>query len=393
LKFAKRMDHFGEGIFSKLAELKKEKMARGEEVIDLSIGTPNIPPAPHIVEALCRGASRPENYVYAISDRRELLEAAAQWYQRRYNVKLNPETEICSLLGSQEGLSHIAFTIVDEGDTVLVPDPCYPVFGDGPQLAGASLYYMPQKKEHNYVLQLDEIPEEVAEKARLLVVSYPNNPTAAIAPDSFYEELIAFAKKYDIIVLHDNAYSELVFDGRTGGSFLRFPGAREVGVEFNSLSKTYGLAGARIGFCLGNEAVVSKLRLLKSNMDYGMFLPIQEAAIAAITGTQDCVTATREIYEKRRNLLCDGFTSIGWRMDRPCATMFVWASIPKNYGRSEKIFLGMVEKADVLVTPGSAFGPSGEGFVRLALVQNEAALNRAIEAVRKSKILKAGIDT
>ena len=314
-------------------------------------------------------------------------------YQRGYNVKLDPNTEFWSLVGCQEGLSHIAFTIVVEGDTVLVPDPCYPVFGDGPQLAGASLYYMPQKKEHNYVLQLDEIPEEVAEKARLLVVSYPNNPTAAIAPDSFYEELIAFAKKYDIIVLHDNAYSELVFDGRTGGSFLRFPGAREVGVEFNSLSKTYGLAGARIGFCLGNEAGVSKLRLLKSNMDYGMFLPIQEAAIAAITGTQDCVTATREIYEKRRNLLCDGFTSIGWRMDRPCATMFVWASIPKNYGSSEKFAMEMVEKADVLVTPGSAFGPSGEGFVRLALVQNEAALNRAIEAVRKSKILKAGIDT
>lgn len=392
MKFAKRMDHFGEGIFSKLAELKKERMARGEEVIDLSIGTPNIPPAPHIVEALCREAARPENYVYAISDRRELLEAAAQWYQRRYSVKLNPETEICSLLGSQEGLSHIAFTIADEGDTVLVPDPCYPVFGDGPQLAGASLYYMPQKKEHGYVIQLDEIPEEVAEKARLLVVSYPNNPTAAIAPDSFYEELIAFAKKYDIIVLHDNAYSELVFDGRTGGSFLRYPGAREVGVEFNSLSKTYGLAGARIGFCLGNEAVVAKLRLLKSNMDYGMFLPIQEAAIAAITGSQDCVTATRNIYEKRRNLLCDGFTSIGWRMDRPCATMFVWASIPKNYDSSEKFAMEMVEKAGVLVTPGSAFGPSGEGFVRLALVQNKAALDRAIEAVRKSKILKAGID-
>lgn len=387
MEFAKRMDRFGEGIFSKLAEIKKEKLARGEDVIDLSIGAPNIPPAPHITEALCRAASRPENYVYAINDRKELLEAVAQWYRRRYKVELNPETEICSLLGSQEGLSHIAFTIADEGDLVLVPDPCYPVFGDGPQIAGADLWYMPQKKEHGYVIQLNGIPEEVAQRAKLMVVSYPNNPTAAMAPDSFYEELIAFAKKYDIIVLHDNAYSELVFDGRTWGSFLRFPGAREIGVEFNSLSKTYGLAGARIGFCLGNEAVVSKLKRLKSNMDYGMFLPIQEAAIAAITGDQDCVKTTRKAYEIRRNVMCDGFTSIGWKMDRPPATMFVWAAIPENYKSSEKFAMDMVEKAGVLVTPGSAFGPSGEGFVRLALVQDEEALNKAIKAVKESGIL------
>lgn len=387
MEFAKRMDRFGEGIFSKLAELKKEKISKGEEVIDLSIGAPNIPPAPHIREALCRGAAKPENYVYAISDRKELLEAAARWYERRYNVKLDPGTEICSLLGSQEGLSHIAFTIADEGDVVLVPDPCYPVFGDGPQIAGASLYYMPQKKEHDYVIQLEEIPEDVARKAKLMVVSYPNNPTAAMAPDSFYEELIVFAKKYNIIVLHDNAYSELVFDGRTWGSFLRFPGAKEVGVEFNSLSKTYGLAGARVGFCLGSQEVVSKLKLLKSNMDYGMFLPIQEAAIAAITGDQSCVRTTMKAYEKRRNIMCDGFTSIGWKMDRPPATMFVWAAIPENYVSSEKFAMDMVEKAGVLVTPGSAFGPSGEGFVRLALVQDEEALHKAIKAVKESYIL------
>lgn len=279
MKFAKRMDRFGEGIFSKLAEIKKEKTARGEEIIDLSIGAPNIPPAPHIMEALCRAAAEPSNYVYAISDRREMLEAAGGWYQTRYGVELDPETEICSLLGSQEGLAHIALSIVDEGDVVLVPDPCYPVFGDGPQIAGARLHYMPQRKENGYIIRLDEIPEDVARKARLMVVSYPNNPTTAMAPDSFYEELIAFARKYDIIVLHDNAYSDLIFDGKTCGSFLRFPGAKEIGVEFNSLSKTYGLAGARIGFCLGNSQVVSRLKLLKSNMDYGMFLPIQAAAI------------------------------------------------------------------------------------------------------------------
>lgn len=387
MKFAKRMDRFGEGIFSKLAEMKKQKLAAGEEVIDLSIGAPNIPPAAHITEALCKAAADPKNYVYAISDTKELLEAVSGWYERRYGVELDPETEVCSLLGSQEGLAHIALSIADGGDVVLVPDPCYPVFGDGPQIAGAELVYMPQKKENGYIIQLKDIPEDAAKRAKLMVVSYPNNPTAAMAPDSFYEELIAFAKKYDIIVLHDNAYSDLVFDGRTCGSFLRFPGAKEVGVEFNSLSKTYGLAGARIGFCLGNKEVVSKLKLLKSNMDYGMFLPIQKAAVAAITGDQSCVAVTRAAYETRRNIMCDGFSSIGWNMERPAATMFVWAAIPENFKTSEEFVIELVEKAGVMVTPGSAFGPSGEGFVRLALVQDEEMLHKAIKAVKESGIL------
>lgn len=203
MKFAKRMDRFGEGIFSSLLEIKRRKEAAGERVIDLSVGTPNIPPAPHIREALCRAAADEKNYVYAISDQKALLEAVAQWYQRRYGVTLDAQTEICSLLGSQEGLAHIALSIVDEGETVLVPDPCYPVFGDGPLIAGAKLAYMPQKKENGYVIQLQDIPEETARAAKLMVVSYPNNPTTALAPDRFYEELIDFAKTYDIIVLHD----------------------------------------------------------------------------------------------------------------------------------------------------------------------------------------------
>lgn len=388
MKFAKRMDRFGEGIFSKLTVVRRKREAAGEPVIDMSIGAPNIPPAPHIREALCKAAADEKNYIYAINDQTALLEAVAAWYDRRYGVKLDPKTEICSLLGSQEGLAHIALSIVDEGDTVLVPDPCYPVFGDGPQIAGAVLHYMPQKKENGYVIRLEDIPEDVARRAKFMVVSYPNNPTTALAPESFYEELVAFARKYDIIVLHDNAYSELVFDGRTCGSFLRFPGAKEVGVEFNSLSKTYGLAGARIGFCLGNARVVEKLKLLKSNMDYGMFLPIQQAAIAAITGDQSCVETTRAAYERRRNCLCDGFTAIGWRMERPVATMFVWAQVPEHYPDSETFTMDLVEKAGVIVTPGSAFGPSGEGYVRLALVQDEEAIRQAIDAVAKSGILK-----
>lgn len=388
MEFAKRMDRFGEGVFSMLAQMKNKKIEEGGSIVDLSIGAPNIPPAPHILKALSEECLKPENYLYAIQDHRELLEAVAQWYERRYGVSLDPDSEICSLLGSQEGLSHIALSIADEGDTVLVPDPCYPVFADGPSLAGAALHYMPQRKENHYVIDLKEIPEEVARAAKLMIVSYPNNPTAVLAPDSFYLELIEFARQYDIIVLHDNAYSELVFDGRSCGSFLRFPGAKEVGVEFNSLSKTYGLAGARVGFCVGNPDVVGHLKTLKSNMDYGMFLPIQKAAVAAITGDQSCVASTRAAYENRRNLLCDGLSSIGWEMEKPEGTMFVWARISEGFSSSLSFVQELFEKTGVLVTPGSAFGPSGEGFVRMALVQDEAAIHQAVARIASSGILK-----
>lgn len=388
MKFAKRMDRFGEGVFSRLAEMKRKKLEAGEEVVDLSIGAPNIPPAEHILEALCTAAADKRNYVYAINDKKELLNAVAQWYQRRYKVSLDADREICSLLGSQEGLAHIAMSVVDEGELVLVPDPCYPVFADGPMLAGAKLYYMPQKKENGYVIKLSEIPEDVAQQAKFMVVSYPNNPTTAMAPASFYEELVAFAKKYDIIVLHDNAYSELVFDGKHCGSFLQVPGAKDVGVEFNSLSKTYGLAGARIGFCVGNAQVVAHLKTLKSNMDYGMFLPLQQAAIAAITGDQRCVEQTCAAYEKRRDILCDGLKSIGWNMEKPEATMFVWAPVPEGFDSSEQFAVELVEQCGVLLTPGSAFGPSGEGYVRMALVQDEPELKKAIEAIDRCGILK-----
>lgn len=386
MEFAKRMEQFGEGVFSRLAEMRKNRVAEGKEVFDLSIGAPNIPPAKRIMEVMAKAVMEPKNYVYAINDTQEMLQAVAQWYQRRYGVTLDADTEICSLLGSQDGLSHIALSILDAGDVMLVPDPCYPIFADGPRLAGAELYYMPQKKENDYVIQLQDIPEEVAKKAKFMLVSYPNNPTAAMAPESFYHELVAFAKKYDIIVLHDNAYSELVFDGRSWGSFLSIPGAKDVGVEFNSLSKTYGLAGARIGYCLGNSRVVSMLKTLKSNMDYGMFLPIQAAAVEAITGDQSVVAETRAAYERRRDVLCDGLIAAGWHMDKPPGTMFVWAPVPEQYADSESFVRDLLDKTGVLVTPGSAFGPSGEGYVRMALVQSEEDMQRIVEAVKQSGI-------
>lgn len=386
MKFANRMNQFGEGVFSRLAVMRKNRLAQGKEVYDLSIGAPNIPPTKRIMEVMAEAVMKPSNYVYAINDTQQLLEAVAQWYKRRYDVELNPETEICSLLGSQDGLSHIALSILDPGDIMLVPDPCYPIFADGPRIAGAELYYMPLQKENDYVIQLQDIPEEIARKAKFMLVSYPNNPTAAMAPESFYHEVVAFAKKYDIIVLHDNAYSELVFDGQSCGSFLSIPGAMEVGVEFNSLSKTYGLAGARIGFCVGNKAVVGMLKTLKSNMDYGMFLPIQAAAVEALTGNQAVVAETRAAYEHRRDVLCDGLIEAGWHMEKPAGTMFVWAPIPDSYQDSESFVADLLDKTGVLVTPGSAFGPSGEGYVRMALVQSEDTMKKIVEAVAASGI-------
>lgn len=387
MKFSKRMDLFGESVFTVMKNRRTAVEARGMEVIDLSIGAPNIPPAPHVTKVISEEALNPENYLYAIVDQPELLDAVIEWYHRRYNVTLT-RGQITSVLGSQEGLSHIGLSILDEGDVVLLPEPCYPVFRDGCALAGADVHYMPLLEENNYIIDLDAIPEELAKKAKLMIVSYPNNPTCALAPDSFYEKLIAFAKKYDIIVIHDNAYSELVYDGNTCGSFLRFPGAMDVGVEFNSLSKTYGMAGARVGFCIGNEAVVGNLRTLKSNLDFGIFLPVQKAAVAAITGDQSCVAQVRNAYAKRRDFLVEELGKIGWHIDKPAGTMFVWAKLPEAWKNSEEFCIALLERAGVSITPGSAFGALGEGYVRFALVRTEDEMRRAFDRIRDSGVLE-----
>ena len=387
MKFIKAGEIADSNIFNKLDERKKSLLEGGMDVINLSIGTPDFQPGKHVMEAVSRAALDPDMYKYSLNETRELLDAVENWYKRRYDVTL-ADDEIMAVCGSQEGIAHVGFAFAGPNDLILAPDPGYPIFSFGPMMTGATVGLYPLYAEKNWQLDFNDIPEDVAERAQAIVVSYPNNPTAVMAPDSFYEELVAFAKKYDIIVLHDNAYSELVFDGKHCGSFLQFPGAREVGVEFNSLSKTYGLAGARIGFCVGNKEVVSHLKTLKSNMDYGMFLPIQQAAIVAITGDQSCVAVTRSAYEKRRDVLCDGLNAIGWKMRKPEATMFVWAPIPEGFTSSTEFAMELVDRCGVLVTPGSAFGPSGEGHVRMALVQDEPELKKAIEAIDKSGILK-----
>jgi LL-diaminopimelate aminotransferase len=383
--FSNRTSVLTSAIYAELEARKNELLRAGREVINFSIGTPDLPPAPHIMKVLSEEAALPGNYRYAIKDLPELTEAVIGWYQRRFGVQLEPE-EIVSLNGSQDGLAHIALTLADPGDPVLVPDPGYPIFSIGPYLAGAEIIRMPLLEANDYLIDFEAIAPEVARRARLMVISYPNNPVTAVAPFEFYEKLVWFAKKYEIVVLHDNAYCELVFDGRKCGSFLNVSGAKEVGVEFNSLSKTYNMPGCRISFAMGNRRVIEQLRNLKSHLDYGVFLPVQKAAIAALTGPQDCVAETVRAYERRRDLLLDGFAGIGWHIPKTAATMFMWAPVPTQYPSSVDFIFDLLEKTGVILVPGSSFGPGGEGHIRLAMVQSEAKIRRAIELIGRERI-------
>ena len=388
MKFSKRMELLAEGVFSRLDEEKQKMLACGKAVYDFTIGSPNIAPSKEVMDALITAAQQPESYMYSLHDTKELKETIQNWYRERYQVELDTETEILSLQGSQEGLAHVALALCDEGDIVLIPAPSYPIFANGPKIAGAELYEMPMLKEHDYLIQFHDIPGEIADKAKMMIISYPNNPTGATAPDSFYEELIQFAKAHDIIVIHDTAYSNLVFDGEEGKSFLYYEGAKDIGIEFNSFSKTYGMAGARIGICVGNAAIVGILRKLKSNIDYGMFLPIQKAAIAALTQDQSIVKETRETYQRRRNRIVAGAAAAGWHIASCKSTMFLWAQIPEGYGSSEEFALNLLKCSGMLVTPGSSFGAYGEGYVRIALVQSDEVIEQALQALKKSRFFQ-----
>ena len=381
------MDGLTSAIFSQLESKRKILLESGKEAINFSIGTPDTPPAPQLMKILQEEVGNSLNYRYAVKDSTELIHAVIGWYHRRFGVKLEPD-EILGIMGSQDGLSHIALTLVDPGEIVLVPDPGYPIFSIGPAIACANVIKMPLLKENNFLIDLDAIDPTVAHAAKLMIVSYPNNPVTAVAPPEFYEKLIWFAKKYDIAIVHDNAYCELMFDGRKGSSFLSFPGAKDVGIEFNSLSKSHNIPGCRLSFALGNRNIIQQLANLKSHLDYGIFLPFQKVAIAALTGPQDSVLKTAQTYEERRNVLIEGLGRIGWRIDKPPATMFVWAPIPKRYKSSVEFTFDLIEKTGVIVVPGSSFGEMGEGYVRMALVQPLEKISKSIELINESGILK-----
>lgn len=392
MKSAERMKYFRPSVFSRLDEEKRRLQEKGEKIIDFSIGSPDIAPAPHIMEALLKAAEDPANYRYAIHDLPRLQQAITDWYRRRYDVELDPCSEVITLQGSQEALANIALTLCDPGDIVLVPDPYYPIFAQGPKLAGADVRFMPMKEENDFLIRFDEIDEEVAKKAVLMIVSYPNNPTGAVADDRFYTELIAFAKRWDIAVLHDNAYSELVFDGKRGKSFLSYPGAKDVGVELNSFSKTYGMAGARLGVCVGNRELIAGYHRLKSNMDYGIFLPVQQAGIAALEADQNCVETTRKAYEHRRDLLVRRFGEAGWAIRPSAATMFVWARIPDAFADSEQFALSLLAECGIVVTPGTEFGAEGRRHVRIALVISDEQIEEAAQRLARSCLFSGGSD-
>lgn len=387
LQFASRMDAFQPGIFNVLNDRKLEMEKAGRKVWNLSIGTPDFPPDEHVMAAMTEACRHPLNYTYAVNDLPELVQAVQGWYDRRYGVALDPD-QITSIYGSQEGIAHIAWALCDPGDIVLVPNPGYPIFSVGPQLCGAKLVSYDLTEENGYLPDLEGIDPATAQKAKVMVVSYPLNPVCKAAPRSFYEKLVDFARHYNIIILHDNAYSEIIFDGREGISFLSVPGAMEVGVEFNSLSKSYCLTGARISFVLGNREIVQKFKTLRSQIDYGIFRPVQLAAVAALNGPQDGVAWRRQEYQRRRDALCGGLRSIGWNCPDSEGSMFAWAPLPHGFTNSSRFCFDLLEHTGLLCTPGAAFGSLGEGHVRFALVLPPEEIEAMIASVDQSGFLK-----
>ncbi len=386
MQFADRISRFGAEIFAALNEKKLELERQGKKIFNMSVGTPDFRPPAHIVEALRDAAADPDSWKYSLRDLPEMLDAVCSYYKKRFGVDILPE-QIMSCYGTQEGVGHLALTLCNPGDVVLLPDPCYPVFQAGAFMADADPWYYPMSKEHDFLPFLPGIPEEVARKAKFMIVSLPANPVGAVAKPETYREIVEWAKKYDVLIVHDNAYSDIIFDGHEGHSFLETPGAAEVGVEFFSLSKSFNVTGARISFLIGRRDVVDAVRLLRSQIDFGMFLPIQKAAIAALNGPLDSVSAQREEYQKRRDALCEGAAEIGWHIPKGKGSMFVWAPLPDGYTDSMDFCMELLEKPGVLCTPGSSFGPHGEGYVRFALVLPPHRIREAMQAVAASGML------
>lgn len=386
INFADRMREFDTGIFNILDDKKKGLQTKGKKIYNFSIGTPDFTPPKKVMQTVSDACLDPENYKYTLRDIRKLNEAVRNRYQKRYQTEIQEE-EVMSVYGSQEGMAHLFLSLVNPGDVVLVPDPGYPIFSIGPMLAGAKLETYPLYEENDYLPNLSRIPEEICEKAKVMVVSYPANPVCATAPDEFYEELIAFAEEHQIIIIHDNAYSDIIFDGRKGKSFLSFPGAKEVGAEFYSLSKSYNYTGARMSFLVGNAKIIENFKKLRSQIDYGIFMPVQLGAVSALYEDDEAVIKQCQEYQKRRDALCGGLRKIGWNIPDSKGTMFAWGKIPQGYSSDMEFVIELMEKTGVICTPGSSFGSLGKGYVRFALVLPVEEIAKAVEAIEKSGIL------
>ncbi len=379
-KPSQRLGQLGSAIFSEVAEWKREAANRGADIIDLGIGSPDRPPSARVMQALETAIRNPRNYVYPSSEGAlAFRRTAARWCARRFGVELDPEREMLALMGSQDGLAHLAMALTDPGDTALVPDPGYPIYAAGLALAGVVPCFLPLREENGYLPRLDRIPAETARRAKFMLLNYPSNPLTAVADLHFFRQVVDFAREYDLLAVHDLAYSEMAFDGIRPPSILSVAGAKDVAVEFHSLSKSFNMAGCRIGFVAGNPEAIYALRTLKANIDYGVFLATQEAGIAALEEDMETPDTVADLYQRRRDIFIGELGAFGWRIPKPAATMFVWAAIPAGW-TSRQISREILYSTGVAVIPGDAFGAEGEGYVRIALVQEE---DRLLEAARR----------
>lgn len=382
MRRAQRLRGLGASIFTEMDNLKKELENEGKVLINLSIGSPDRAPSQEIREMISKEVLDGQNYGYTLTrGTEEFRESCTRWYKERFNVSLDSENEVLPLMGSQDGLAHVFLAFLNPGDIALIPDPGYPIYTAGLVLAGGEKVSMPLLEENGFLPDLSKIDPGVAEKAKIMLLNYPNNPTAAVASLSFFEEVVHFAKKNDIIVCHDAAYSELAFDGYRPVSFLQVPGAKDIGIEFHSVSKTYNLAGARLGFVVGNSEILHTLAELKSNIDYGVFGPVLKAGAFALGASQDNVDENRRAYQERRNLWIEGCARAGWSMPSPKGSMFIWAPVPTTQD-SLSFAVDLAREAGIIVVPGTAFGEYGEGYVRIALVQELEVLKEAITRIQ-----------
>jgi LL-diaminopimelate aminotransferase len=378
MKIARRIGNLKPYLFVEINKKIAEKRAKGEEIISFAIGDPDIPTPTHIIDGLCQAAKDSVNHRYPESEGLpELRQSIADWYKKRFNVAFDPATEVLPLIGSKEGIGHIAFCLIDPGDMALVTDPAYPVYAIGTQLAGGQPYYLSLKEGNNFLPNLNSIHSDVLKKVRVLWINYPNNPTGAVADLSFFQKVVEFAKQHNVVVCHDGPYSEVAYDGYQPVSFMQAEGAREVGVEFHSLSKSYNMTGWRIGMVVGNPEVVGALRTLKSNLDSGIPQAIQQMAISAFNGPQDCISEHNAIYQRRRDLICEVLNNIGLVARPPKASLYIWAKVPDGYN-SVDFTADLLDQVGVAVTPGVGYGRSGEGYVRLSLTIPDASLVKGL---------------
>ncbi len=382
--YADRINSLPPYLFAAIDRAKAEVIKKGADVINLSIGDPDLPTPTHVVEAMKKALDNPAHHRYpSYEGMLSFRTAAAKWYKKTMNVDLNPEEEVLTLIGSKEGIAHIPLAFLNPGDISLVPDPAYPVYNIGSILADGKPYKMPLMAENDFLPDIEAIPASIAKKAKLMFLNYPNNPTSATASIKFFDEVVDFANENEIIVIHDNAYSEMTYDGYKAPSFLNVSGAKEVGIEVHSLSKTYNMTGWRIGFAVGNRDILAGLGKVKTNVDSGAFEAVQEAGTAALLGSQDCVHEMNRIYKERRDALLAGLTELGLAVKTPKATFYVWAHIN---GSSSDFARMLLEKAGIVATPGIGFGEYGEGYVRFALTQPVDRINEAVERMRKLDI-------